>query len=125
MMIFPGRTPVAAPTHHSRELGRRVEQVVRDYQRENSDLTAEEIRTALLHSTEVYEDESALTRLRLRRILTVVAAAVIAGVAVMSDSEFVRGGGGSGSGSTEWMVIAGVVAAVAIVIAVLRTVNRR
>ena len=124
MMIFPGRTPVAAPTHHSRELGRRVEQVVRDYQRENSDLTAEEIRTALLHSTENYEDEGALTRRRLRAILTVVAAAVIAGVAVMTDSG-VRSGGGSGSGSTEWMVIAGVVAAVAIVIAVLRTVNRR
>jgi hypothetical protein len=69
MMIFPGRTQVSAPTHHSRELGRRVEQVVRDYQRDNSDLTADEIRTALLHSTEVYEDESALTRLRLRTIL--------------------------------------------------------
>ena len=124
MMIFPGRTPVAAPTHHSRELGRRVEQVVRDYQRENSDLTAEEIRTALLHSTENYEDEGALTRRRLRAILTVVAAAVIAGVAVMTDSG-VRGGNGSSSGGTVWMVVAGAIAAVAIVIGVLRGVNRR
>jgi NADH:ubiquinone oxidoreductase subunit F (NADH-binding) len=101
-----------------------VEQVVRDYQRENSDLTADEIRTALLHSTENYEDEGALTRRRLRAILTVVAAAVIAGLAVMTDSG-ARGEGGSGSAGIAWKVVAGTVAAVAIVIAVLRIVNRR
>ena len=123
-MIFPGRTPVAAPTHHSRELGRRVEQAVRDYQRENSDLTDEEIRTALLHSSESYQDEGALTGRRLRAILTVVAAAVIAGVAVMTESG-TRGGGGSGSEDIMWKVVAGVIAALAIVFVVLRNVNRR
>lgn len=124
MMIFPGRTQVPAPTHHSRELGRRVEQVVRDYQRENSDLTTEEIRTALLHSTEGYQDEGALTGWRLRAILTGVAAAVIAGVAVMTESS-TRGGGGAGNADIAWKIVAGVVAALAIVFAVLRVVNRR
>ena len=123
-MIFPGRTPEAAPTRHSRELSRRLEQVVRDYQRENSDLTTEEIRTALLHSTEGYQDEGALTARRLRAILAVVAAAVIAGVAVLTQ-DGTRGGGGSGSEGIAWKVVAGVVMALAIVFAVSRNVNRR
>lgn len=124
MMIFPVRTPAAAPTRHSRELSRRVEQVVRDYQRENSDLTTEEIRTALLHSTEGYEDEGALTGRRLRAILAIVAAAVIAGVAVMTESG-TRGGGGAESADIMWKVVAGVIAALAIVMVVVRNVNRR
>ena len=47
MIIVPGSPPLQE-TRHSRELSRRIEDAVRDYQRANPEMTDAEVRTALL-----------------------------------------------------------------------------
>ena len=49
MIIVPGLPPLQE-TRHSRELSRRIDDAVRDYQRTNPDMTDAEVRTALLRS---------------------------------------------------------------------------
>lgn len=75
MLIVPGLPPLQQ-TRHSRELGRRVEQLVRDYQRENPDVTEGDVRTALAQFT---SDTPSPDVARRRRLLAGVIGALMVG----------------------------------------------
>jgi hypothetical protein len=75
MLIVPGLPPLQQ-TRHSRELGRRVEQLVRDYQRENPDVTEGDVRTALSQLT---SDTPSPDVARRKRVLAGVIAALLVG----------------------------------------------
>jgi len=75
MLIVPGLQPLQQ-TRHSRELGRRVEQLVRDYQREHPDVTEGDVRTALAQLTSQTTSPDAVRR---KRILAVAITTLTAG----------------------------------------------
>jgi hypothetical protein len=103
MIIAPGLPPLQQ-TRHSRELGRRVEQLVRDYQREHPDVSEGDVRAALaqLMSTESSE---AYRRQRVLRVM--IAALVAVGFGVIAAS-----GGGRFENNQMVFRIIGLVAAV-------------
>lgn len=103
-------------TRHSRELAKRVDDVIRDYRRDHPDLTEADVRTALLRSAPGGDAPDVVRR---RRIVTgaVMAAAVGAFTATASA-------GGKFTGPT-WIMILGVVAVVgAVAIAAIRLTQR-
>jgi hypothetical protein len=81
MIIVPGRSYEPLVTRHSRELSRRVEQVVRDYQRDNDDVSDEELRSALTLATRATAGEDSL--LRRKRIVVGAVAGAVAMVGAM------------------------------------------
>jgi hypothetical protein len=73
------------PTRHSRELGQRFDEVVREYRREHSDLSAGDVRTALMTSLQRAGSAEDEARQRRVAILTVVAIVVaFIGAAVLN-----------------------------------------
>ena len=50
MIILPVPQQAPPPTARSRELGRQIDALVRDFKRDNPDVTDDELRSALLHS---------------------------------------------------------------------------
>ena len=75
MLIIPGLPPLQQ-TRHSRELGRRVEQLVRDYQREHPDVSEGDVRTAL---AQLSSGEPSVNLARRKRALGAVIAALMVG----------------------------------------------
>ncbi len=116
MLIVPGLPPLQE-TRHSRELGRRVEEVVREYQRVHPEMTESEVRAALAHSAP--GDSSDVVR-RKRMLAAAIAAAAAAGFVAMA----VTGGGRAGPTSVGWGIL-GVVAAVgAVAVTIIRIARR-
>ncbi|HEX9564417.1 MAG TPA: hypothetical protein VF981_10620 [Gemmatimonadaceae bacterium] len=123
MIFIPMGGDEATPTQtrHSRELGNRVEQVIRDFQREHPELTDDEIRAALAGSSLVTRHRRQPGgRSRQVALLAGVAAALVGVVAgALGDSA----GDGAG-GSLPWMLFGGLAAAVVVLVAVLRIARR-
>ena len=117
MLIVPGLQPLQQ-TRHSRELGRRVEQLVRDYQREHPDVTEGDVRTALAQLTSETASPDALRR---KRVLAVAVGALTVGAFTAMAST----GGDLFENNRLLFPIIGVVAAVAgVAIAVIRMAQR-
>ena len=117
MLIIPGLPPLQQ-TRHSRELGRRVEQLVRDYQREHPDVTEGDVRTAL---AQLSSGEPSVDVVRRKRVLAVALATLMAGAfAAMAST-----GGEFFANNPMIFRIIGVVAAVCgVVIAAVRLSRR-
>ena len=117
MIILPG-TPAVQETRHSRELSRRIDQLVREYQRDNPDTSLSDVRIALMQRTPGGDSPVEMKR---RRIVGVVAGALLAGgFAAMAAS----GGGSFESNTMTWRIIGVVAALLGVTIAVIRTVRR-
>lgn len=103
-------------TRHSRELNKRVDQVVREYRRDHPDVTEAEVRAALLQSAP--GDESPYV-VRRRKVAGVgIAAALVGAFTAVSSA------GGTFNNQT-WMLILGIVAAVgAVTFAAIRLARR-
>lgn len=117
MLIVPGLPPLQETTH-SRELRRRVEQVVRDYQRDHPAASDDDVRTALTYSAPGVSPGA----LRLRRAAGVAIALLAAGVfTFMASTE----GGTRFEGNTlVWRVLGGAAALAAVAIAAIRLARR-
>lgn len=117
MLIVPGLPP-QQQTRHSRELGRRVGQLVRDYQRENPDVTEGDVRTALASLATGTPSEEGLRR---KRVLSVAIGALTVGAFTAMAST----GGELLENNRMLFPIIGVVAAVCgVAIAVIRMGQR-
>jgi hypothetical protein len=115
MIIVPGIPPMQE-TRNSRELNKRVEEAIRDYRRDHPELTEAEVRAALMQSTPGADAPGVVRR---KRVLAAAIAAVCVGAFTATASA-----GGSFTRPT-WIMIGGVVAAVAAVaIAILRMAQR-
>lgn len=116
MIIVPGLPPLQQ-TRHSRELGRKIEQLVRDYQREHPDVKESDVRAAV---SQLATGESPETTRR-KRILGAVMATLLAGAfAAMAAS----GGGRFENNTTVWRIIGAVVAVVALGLAAVRMARK-
>lgn len=103
-------------TRHSRELNRRVDQVIRDYMRENPDISTTEVRAALLQATPGGETVDVVRRKK----------AVMVGVAAAAMGAFtaIANAGGKFNSQT-WLLVCGIVAAAAAVaFAIIRLARR-
>ena len=118
MLIVPGLPPLQQ-TRHSRELGRRVEQLVRDYQRENPDVTEGDVRTALAQLTS--SDAPSADALRRKRVLAGVIAALGVGVFTAMAS---TGGELFQNNRMLLPIIGGVAAVAGVAMAALRLTRR-
>jgi len=105
---MPGLLPLQAPsqTRLSRELGKRIDNLVLDYKRQNPELTDAEVRAALLQSAPA-DDSPEVIRRRRAFAVGVTAAIVGAFVAVGSNAGKLPGVG-------ETWTIVGVVAMVGV-----------
>lgn len=117
MIIAPGLPPLHQ-TRHSRELARRVEQAVRDYQRDNPDVTESDVRTALLQSAPGGDSPEVTRR---KRVMGIVVAVLIGGVVALVAS---TGGGRFGEGTAVWQVVGVIAAVLAVVITAIRFTSR-
>lgn len=117
MIIIPERTEPPPQTPYSRELARRIEQQVRDYKREHPDLTADEVRAALMQSTPA---EDSTNFMRRKRIAAIAMGAAVAGAfAVMASNS------GNVAGINFGWKIVGVCAGVlAVTLAAIRIARR-
>jgi hypothetical protein len=103
-------------TRNSRELNRRVEEAIRDYRRDHPEITEAEVRAALMQSTPGSDAPGAMRR---KKAVAVAIAAACVGAFTATASA-----GGSFTRPT-WIMIGGVVAAVAaIAVAILRMAHR-
>ena len=118
MIIVPGVPPLQE-TRHSRELSRRIDQVVRDYQRDNPDASLSDVRIALTRMTPGADSPEVLRR---KRALGIAIAALGAGVFAFMAAT----GGGSRFDNTSitWRIIGGVAALLGVSIAVIRMARR-
>ena len=115
MIIVPGLAPLQE-TRHSRELGRKIDQVVREYQNNHPDASLSDVRIALMQITPGGDSPDVMRR---KRVLGVALAAL--GVfAFMAAS----GGRGFDGNMTAWRIIGVVAAVLGVAIAVIRTVRR-
>ena len=116
MIIVPGHPPLQH-TRHSREIGRRVEETLRDYQRDNPDVTENDVYAAL---TLIANSQS--TELTRRRRVLAVAIAVLA----MGAFTFMASTSGKGLENNPMVLrIVGVAVAVgAIAFAMIRLARR-
>jgi len=116
MLIVPGFPPLQQ-TRHSRELSKRVEQLVRDFQRDHPELTEDEVRAALMASAPAGDAPEVVRRKRAFAV-GMVAATVGAFVAVASNSGelAIRG--------VTWQIVGAVLAVCAVVIAAVVLVRR-
>jgi hypothetical protein len=117
MIIVPGLPPLQQ-TRHSRELGRKIEQLVRDYQREHPDVKESDVRAAV---SQLASGGESLETIRRKRILGVVMATLMAGAfAAMAAS----GGGQFENNTAVWRVIGVVVAVVALGLTAVRMARK-
>ena len=116
MIIVPG-SPQVEETRHSRELGRRIEHVVREYQRDNPDVSLSDVRIALMQRTPGGEFAPANRR---KSALAVGIGALSVGVFTALASN----GGRFAASSLTWQIIGVVAALCAVAFAVIRTVRR-
>lgn len=117
MLIVPGLAPLQQ-TSNSRELGRRVEQVIRDYQRDHPEMTEAEVRAALVHSTPGDSPDV----VRRRKVFGVaIGALTAAAFGVMAST-----GGGTrySGGSGVWLIIGAVAAVCAVAFTLIRLARR-
>jgi hypothetical protein len=117
MLLTPGVPPLHQ-TRHSRELARRVEQAVRDYQRDNPDVTESDVRTALLQSAPGGDPPEVMRR---KRMIGVAAAVVAGGVFALIAS---TGGGLLEVGTTGWRVFGVIATLCALAFTVIRFASR-
>jgi hypothetical protein len=117
MLIVPGLPPLQQ-TSNSRELGRRVEQVIRDYQREHPEMTEAEVRAALLHSTPGDAPEV----VRRRKLLGIAIGAFTA--AAFGAMAATGGGARSIGGTGVWQIIGAVAVVCAVVFVLIRLARR-
>jgi hypothetical protein len=116
-MIFVPSLHTQRSTHHSRELSRRIEDVVREYQRHNSDASASDVRTALAHVSQA----SGSLDVR-RKVLAMVIGFL--GVGVFTFMAATGGTGRTGSNSMIWIIVGVVAALLGVTIAVIRMARR-
>jgi hypothetical protein len=117
MIIAPGLPPLQE-TRHSRELGRRIDQVVRDYQRDNPDASLSDVRIALMQIAPGAESPDMVRR---KSALAVAIGALTVGAFTFMAS---TGGRGFDLGPMTWRIIGGGAALLGITIAVIRTARR-
>jgi hypothetical protein len=117
MMIAPGMPPLHQ-TRHSRELGRRVEQAVREYQRDNPDVTESDVRTALLQSAPGGDAPEVVRR---KRMFGIAAAVMIGGAFALMAS---TGGRLVEVGTTGWRIVGVIAMICALAFTVIRFANR-
>lgn len=111
MMILPGSSALHE-TRHSRELGRQLDDVVREYQRNNPDVTDAEVRTALLRLTP-YD-------YRRRFLALLVGGLTAVAFGVMAAT----GGGRYAPGTLGWRILAVIAAVAGVAIAAIRFARR-
>jgi hypothetical protein len=111
MMIIPGSSPLHE-TRHSRELGRLLDDVVREYQRTNPDVTDADVRTALLR---LAPDDY-----RRRGLGVVIGVLTALAFGVMAST----GGGRYAPGSLGWRILAIVGAVAGVTIVAIRLARR-
>lgn len=111
MIIVPGQ-PALQETRHSRELSRRVDDVISDYRRANPDVSEGDVRTALLRSAPPGGSPDVMRRKK--AALVGVMAAVVGAFTAMSSN------GGKFNNQTAVMLGGAVVVAAAVAFAVLR-----
>ena len=117
-MIFVPALHTQSPTHHSRELSRRIEQVVRDYQRDNPDASPSDVRIALAQLASGDSPEA----VRRKQALAMVIGFLGVGVFTFMAS---TGGTGRVGNNSMILIIIGVVAALlGITIAIIRMARR-
>ena len=115
MIIVPGLPPLQE-TRHSRELNKRVDEVVRAYRRDHPDMTEAEVRTALMKSAPGGVSADVERRRRF--------AAIGVGAALVGAFTATASAGGNFNSQT-WMLIIGVMAAVGgVAIAAIRLARR-
>lgn len=117
MIIVPGMPPLQQ-TRHSRELGRKVEQLVRDYQRENPDVTESDVHSALAQLTTPGESPGVARQRRVLGVVIGALAAVAFGVMASTD------GGRFENNTTVFRIIGALAAIFAIAIAAVRLARR-
>ena len=116
MIIIPGNPPLQQ-TRHSSELGRRVEQLVRDYQREHPDVTEGDVRTALAQLTSELPQDN----LRRNRVLGAVLAALGAGLfGIMAST----GGQGFANNPMVFKIVGVAAAVLGVTFAAIRIARR-
>ena len=102
MIIVPLHTS-RQETRHSRELSSRVDDVVRDYRRDNPDVTESDVRTALLRSAPAGDAPDVVRRRR----------AVGVGIAAAAVGAFTATANAGGTfNRPTWLLVSGIVAAV-------------
>ena len=115
MIIVPG-IPSMRETRHSRELNKRVHEVVREYLRDHPDMTEAEVRAALMQAAPGGLTPNVERR---RRIAAIGAAAAAVGAFTATASA------GGNFNSQTWLMIFGIVAAVGgVAIAAIRLARR-
>ena len=116
MIIAPG-IPAIQETRHSRELSRRIDQVVREYQSDHPDATSSDVRAALMHLAPDGDEGQG----RRRRVAGIAAAAVMVGVFTAVAAS---GGRGFEGNMMTWRIIGVVAALLGVTIAIIRAVRR-
>lgn len=114
MLFAPDTTSSLQQTRNSRELGRRVEQAVREYRREHPETTDAEVRAALMQSATPGDDEGLISRRRYAAIGMVVAV----GLGVLITS--LMSPGRSGGSQPGWQFFGVGAAVVAVVFSIVR-----
>ena len=117
MYIVPGLNAPEPQTARSRELGGRIEQAIRDFQREHPELTRREIRAALSHSMTLAGQDG----LQKRRLVSL---AVGGGAAAIGAVMAVSGSIAPVSSNVVWIVVAAIVGIGGLAIALMRMTNR-
>lgn len=118
MLIAPGIQPLQE-TRHSRELARRVDQTVRDYQRDNPDVSLSDIRVALMQSTPGGDSPQVLRR---KQALAMAIGFIGVGVFTFMAS---TGGTGRFTGNTmTWLIMGIAAAALGVTIVIIRMARR-
>ena len=116
MIFIPVPQQAPAPTANSRELGRRIDDVVRDFKRDHPNVTDSEVRSALLHSAPTAGANPTNAR-RAIAVLVGIMAAFTAGSMVLGD-------GSTRPGSGVWMYVGVAIGIVGLVFAGIQFARR-
>jgi hypothetical protein len=117
-MIFVPALHTHSPTHHSRELSRRIEQVVRDYQRDNPDASPSDVRIALAQLASGDSPEAVRRKQALAMVIGFL------GVGAFTFMASTGGGSRFDNNTMMWGIIGGFAALLGVTIAVIRTIRR-
>ncbi len=129
-MFIPIHAAAVKPTQtrHSRALSQRVDQVIRDYKRDNPELREDEIRAALAQSSPVTGDEGGDAR---RRRITAIAlaGAVALGAGILGtlragDGVAAGSGAAAAPGQSVWAIVPIVVAVAAAIVGMIVRARR-
>jgi len=113
----PQQAPPPPPTARSRELGRRIDDLVRDFKRDHPDVTNDELRSALLHSAPAASGPDPRNARRAIGLLVAFLASGLA-ITVLMESRSTRASGGA------WLFIGVAVGVAGLAFAVLQFVRR-